>query len=167
MNFISNLFSFLKPNEEITKKNTDKIFLKEIIILLESKKFKPWSSRKKGSGFYIFMKSSVRKILKLISGNDTFGLLNSILRISEKKKLSEKKDNKILRKKVSKYERVLNNFSSLSNLQKKNEKYKFIQPLRKAKMTLKSCNDLGFTCQSGLWKSCLNAERKKGTKIKI
>jgi hypothetical protein len=94
-------------------------------------------------------------------------LLNSILRVSEKNKitkLKEFKNNKVNKEKnlFSKYESALRNFSGMSNSSKKLEKYKFIRQLRNAKLTLKYSNDLGFKCRSELWKNCLKDDRKKG-----
>jgi hypothetical protein len=71
MSYFTKIISFFNPkntkstfsnNDQSGKsiKNTEKAFLNEIIYLLRSKKFKSWSQRSKKSGYFGFLRNSVR-----------------------------------------------------------------------------------------------------------
>lgn len=117
---------------------------------------KPWSLRsgyrmKKYGGSHAKLINDIRKVLKLLSGNEIIPMLNQVLTIDQKKQL------------LPSYEKALREYSFMFNQANPKYKYMYLNPIRKAGVSINDAKKLGFKTNFFTWKSCLNMNsRKKG-----
>ncbi|CAF0936728.1 unnamed protein product [Brachionus calyciflorus] len=115
-----------------------------------------WGHRKKKGDGYYKNKAKIRKILDLISGNDTVNMLKNILKPSEKEKMKQEIVDS------------LSNFGKIFKETKPKARYQYINSLKNARLTLRKAKEYGFKTTSFLWKNSLKCSSpNKGGRKKL
>jgi len=116
--------------------------------------FENWNQNNRKEKFVL--KRKLRQILDQMLGNNLVEILSSVLTTEEKQGIN--KD----------VFRAMSNFSRLSNSVKQKERFKYIQCLKEARLSLDFCKNLGFKASKYLWSTCHRTNhRNKGGRPKI